>query len=75
MALEAFLKERNVAASSNRWYFTDISIIAPVPTKITLLRTGEKIPFTYEHGTLTVIIPKHLRTRNVDVVKVETSIH
>lgn len=69
-----FIYTRQVIPSLPTYTDTAIWRNAPVPTKITLLRTGEKIPFTYEHGTLTVIIPKHLRTKSVDVVKVETSI-
>jgi len=44
---------------------------APKPAKVTLLRTKEAIPYTYENGTLTVTLPDRLRTDSVDVVKVE----
>lgn len=41
------------------------------PTKVTLLRTGQEIPFTYEGNTLTVKLDESLRTGLVDVVKVQ----
>ncbi len=43
---------------------------APEVAKVTMLRTGKKIPFTYENGTLTVDVPEAERTKLVDVVKV-----
>lgn len=44
---------------------------APRPARVTLLRTGESVPFTHEGGTLTVSPPESSRTGEVDVVKVE----
>ena len=51
---------------------TDVAVWknAPKPAKVTLLRTGQEIPFTYENGTLTIPLPADLRTKSVDVVKV-----
>lgn len=40
------------------------------PRKAVLLRTGDKIPFEYSDGELSLRIPPQLRTRYVDVVKV-----
>lgn len=40
------------------------------PVRAVLLRTGEKIDFDYKDGTLSVRIPPHKRTRQVDTVKV-----
>ncbi len=43
---------------------------SPIPVRVTLLRTGKPIAYRYENGTLTIIVPKQLHTKNVDVVKV-----
>ncbi len=43
----------------------------PPPARVTLLRTGQGLPFTHDSGTLTVTLPPALRTGSVDVVKVE----
>ena len=40
------------------------------PVRAVLLRTGEEVRFEYEENTLTVHIPPHKRTRQVDTVKV-----
>lgn len=44
---------------------------APKPTKATLLRTGEAVPFTYENGELTITLDPKQRTPLVDVVKLQ----
>lgn len=44
---------------------------APKPAKAILLRTGQDVPFTYENGTLTVKLDEALRTKLVDVVKLD----
>jgi hypothetical protein len=44
---------------------------APQPSQVTLLRTGQTLPFTHVGGTLTVALPVDLRTGSVDVVKVD----
>ncbi len=41
------------------------------PNKAILLRTRQEIPFRYRDGTLTISIPANLRTKSVDVVKLE----
>lgn len=53
--------------------FTDTVIWknAPRPAKVTLLRTGQELPFQYENGILTFSLGQSLRTPNVDVVKVQ----
>lgn len=44
---------------------------AAKPKSVTLLRTGDKIPFTYENGTLSFAIPENMKAGNItDVVKV-----
>lgn len=40
------------------------------PVRVVLLRTGEEVRFEYKDNTLTVHIPPHKRTRQVDTVKV-----
>lgn len=40
------------------------------PIRAILLRTGEEVRFEYKDNTLTVRIPSHKRTRQVDTVKV-----
>lgn len=42
------------------------------PVSVTLLRSGDEIPYTYEKGTLSYAIPENLKAGKVtDVVKVE----
>ncbi len=53
--------------------YTDTAIWknAPQPLRVTLLRTGETLPFEYKNGVLTVTLPTKCRTGLVDVVKLE----
>ncbi len=44
---------------------------APRPTKVTLLRTGEPVSYTYENGELKITLDAKQRTSLVDVVKLE----
>jgi alpha-L-fucosidase len=44
---------------------------APQPAKVTLLRTGEVLPFEFKDGTLTLTLPARCRTGLVDVVKLD----
>ena len=44
---------------------------APAPSRVTLLRTGEAVPFEVKDGALTVTLPDAMRTKLVDVVKIE----
>lgn len=44
---------------------------APRPARVTLLRTGQDLPYTYADRTLTVSLPPDCRSGLVDVVKVE----
>jgi alpha-L-fucosidase len=42
-----------------------------IPRSVTLLRDGSPVPFTYEAGTVAVVLPAAKRTHLPDVVKVE----
>jgi alpha-L-fucosidase len=66
-----FTQTRQVIPALPKYTDTVVWKNAPAPAKVTLLRTGEQIPFTYESGILTVALPPQLRTANVDVVKIE----
>jgi alpha-L-fucosidase len=44
---------------------------APKYQKATLLRTGMQVPINYQNGKLRIMVPPALRTKNVDVLKLE----
>jgi len=44
---------------------------AGIPRSVTLLRDGSTVPFTYEAGTLTIVLPAAKRSNLPDVVRVE----
>ncbi|HEX6465543.1 MAG TPA: alpha-L-fucosidase [Vicinamibacterales bacterium] len=44
---------------------------AGIPRSVTLLRDGSSVPFAYEAGTLTVVLPASKRTNLPNVVRVE----
>lgn len=41
------------------------------PQRVTLLGTGESLEFRFDNGTLSIWVPQKLRTKLVDVVRVE----
>jgi alpha-L-fucosidase len=65
-----FTKTRSVMPSLPPFTKTAVWANAPKPAKVTLLRTGQEIPHTFDNGTLTITLPDNLRTGSVDVVKV-----
>lgn len=44
--------------------------VGKIPVRAILLRTGEELAMEYKNGTLSVRIPPHKRTRQVDTVKI-----
>ncbi len=72
-----------ITCRDNVWYFhatakqamTKNPIVlsdAAKPVAVTLLRTGEKLPYKYENKTLKFTVPEQLKARKVtDVIKVE----
>ncbi len=68
-----FTRTKQVIPSLPEFTNTAVWKNAPKPEKVTLLRTGQAVPFEYKDNTLTITLPDALRTPEVDVVKVGLS--